>query len=978
MKQKLTLIFVMIISLVSVNAFSQSTKLTKEQILEMSIEELSELELDVLMEAVETLGVTSVDELFALIMNKNVSSASKTEENSFVSPLSSTVLTKEELHSYGITSIEEAFRLIPGMIVTEKTNGVYDIQIRGLNNIPDNNMFLYTENARTLLMIDGRISQNYAMGAVNFDMMPISIEDIERIEVVRGGSSALYGPNAVQGVINIITEKPTESSNLISGSFQMGSLNTVIGDVAVRKALNSKVAVGLTANVQRRNRPTDKLFVIPQAGVYKVNDPDAVAAYPALTKETFGALVVGGALSDATKGGFYDLNEIEDLRQVYKHTDQVTKQTYYKLFNCVEPETPIYSMFPDPRLARETMGINGYVTLTPSEKMRFDLSGGYQSSFVNTTPVGDDYFSFNGRESKTGYVNLNANVFGLSVNANYCGGSNDYAYGVPGFKTWVNYFNASAEYDFKLGDLSIRPGIAYQNIYYNTYVPNYNNPGTTDYSWTYHNPGEYEYDFADPTPHLSSFFIYDASLTNIAPSLRLDYKLNDLRLIAAIRSDKTNAPDKWNTSWQFAANYSLNDKNFVRLVYSRANSSAQMVNSHSDFCWTRTGLMDPYKIQFSGNKDADIMYIDNFEVGYRWQPTQALLIDAEAFYSLSKDYGCLKAEKSTMMMHEKQLWGIINEFQGQLGEGGSADAIASEVRKKMVGIMSSKSVISYDVMPYEVKQGGIGINIDWIISPKLIAKLNANVQFTKIDNYYQYSQTQNIMAQMADVQGQMLTKILGIGLPEGQYTLTEDLFDCAMSGGLEKMPVFMEAITGYNAMNTYKASIGWDKMSAAEQAAHLATLRETGIREVLEGTDYDGLEKTLGLYYGMAFGIEYDQATNEYYFGKGTNESPVLENGHKHKATPSVYGMFGLIYKPINKVSLSAYANYIGEREYTTKYGTQKLDDRFTVNLKAGYKPVDNFELFFNAHNLFNTKAQEFVYSDEIGGVYTVGVQFGF
>lgn len=981
MKQKITLLLAMVFAFVSVTTYAQNAKLTKEQILSMSIEQLSELELDVLMEAVETLGVTSVDELFAMIMNKNVSSASKAEENSFVSPLSSTVITKDELHTYGITSLEEAFRLIPGMIVTEKTNGVYDIQIRGLNNVPDNNMFLYTENSRTLLMIDGRICQNYAMGAVNFDMLSISIEDVERIEVVRGASSALYGPNAVQGVINIITEKPTETSKLIAGSIQMGSLNTVVGDVAVRKAFGPNLAMGLTANVQRRNRPTDKLNVIPQEGVFMANNPNALTIGKALSQEEFMGLVGTGVVSDASKGGFYTLEQIENLRQVYPSVDAAGNTTY-TFYKCVEPETPMENMFPDPRLARETMGINGYLTFNPTEKIRLDFSGGYQNSFVNTTPVGDDYFSFNGRESKTGYINLNANVYGLSLNANYSGGSQDYAYGVPGFKCQVNTINVSADYDFRVGDLSIRPGLAYQCIYYDTYVPDYNNPGTGDYSWSYHEPGSYEYNFANPTPHLSSFFIYDAELNYIAPSLRLDYKLGDMRLIGAIRSDKTNAPDQWNTSWQFAANYSINDRNFIRAVYSRANSSAQLVNSHSDFCWTRTDLMNPYKIQFNGNEDAAIMYIDNIEIGYRWQPTEALLIDAEAFYSMSSDYGCLKAQKSTFTMHEQELWGVINEFKTQLGENNSADAIVPLVRAKMASLMKTKAVIQYDAMPYDVKQGGIGVNIDWIISPKLIAKVNANVQFTKIDNYYPYSQTDNIKNQMSSLQAQVMHKIMGVGLQEGEMALTEDLFDAAMRGGLEMMPVFMEAITGYNAMNHYKAQVGWDNMTAAQQSELLGKLRATGIAQVLgqenPNPELAGVEKPLGLYYGLNYGIEYDRKTSEYYFGNGQNTTPTLVNGHKHKATPSVYGMLGLIYKPVSNFSVSAFANYIGEREYRTKYGVEKLDDRFTVNMKVGYNPVENFEIFFNAHNLFNTKDREFVYSDEIGGIYTVGVNFGF
>lgn len=257
---------VLLASCLSLGSLAQQ-KLTREQILAMSTDELSELPLEDLMQAVETLGVASVDELFALIMNKNVSSASKEEESSFTSPLSSTVITRDEMRSYGVSSMEEALRLIPGMIVSEKTNGVYDVYIRGLNNIPDNNMILYSENPNTLVMIDGRPVQNYAMGAITFETFPIDIEDVERIEVVRGASGALYGANAVTGVINIITTKPDNSQATVSGSVQMGNHSSVVGNAALRKAINDKLAVGLTVNMQHRNRPTSDLYIEPVSGL---------------------------------------------------------------------------------------------------------------------------------------------------------------------------------------------------------------------------------------------------------------------------------------------------------------------------------------------------------------------------------------------------------------------------------------------------------------------------------------------------------------------------------------------------------------------------------------------------------------------------------------------------------------------------------------------------------------------------------------
>lgn len=383
--------------LMCTNTFAQS-KLTKEQIMTMSIDELSELPLEDLMEAVETLGVSSVDELFAMIMNKNVSSASKTEENSFTSPLSTTVITRAEMRTYGISTIEEAFRLIPGMIVTEKTNGIYDIQMRGLNNIPDNNMLLYSENANTLLMVDNRPVQNYAMGALTMDMLQISIEDVDRIEVVRGACGALYGANAVTGVINIITEKPGESSNLVSGSIQMGTKETVVGDIAIRNAWkNGKIAAGLTMNMQNRGRGTDKLYVMAQNDLYRANTPEAQAnRYSQVQIADINAFEAEGNYTNVSKGGWMTVDEVNNLRFV-RRTAMPTPIPTYLIMNATEPQTPVNEMFNNISKARKNFGFNGYLSFVPNSNVRIDLQAGYQTSDVISTPMGDDVFSQIGR-----------------------------------------------------------------------------------------------------------------------------------------------------------------------------------------------------------------------------------------------------------------------------------------------------------------------------------------------------------------------------------------------------------------------------------------------------------------------------------------------------------------------------------------------------------------------------------------------------
>lgn len=449
-------IFALLLALcLSLGSLAQQ-KLTREQILAMSTDELSELPLEDLMQAVETLGVASVDELFALIMNKNVSSASKEEESSFTSPLSSTVITRDEMRSYGVSTMDEALRLVPGMIVSEKTNGVYDVHIRGLNNIPDNNMILYSENPNTLVMIDGRPVQNYAMGATTFEMFPIDIEDVERIEVVRGASGALYGANAVTGVINIITTKPDRSQATVSGSVQMGNYSTVVGNAALRKAINDKWAIGLTVNMQHRNRPTSDLYVEPTTGLVYSSD-NSIKSGKQVSAEELQQLMADGTISYFLDGGYLAPDKIKNLKRIFP-VNGIDGSNGYTLYDELEPETPTSSMFKDPDLARRSAGINGYVAFTPAEGVRLDLSGGYQQSYVNTTQMGDDIFSFNGREVKNGYVALAAQVKGLQLLVNYSGGPADYTVGVPGFKVSTNHFNASAEYDFHFGDFSVRPG----------------------------------------------------------------------------------------------------------------------------------------------------------------------------------------------------------------------------------------------------------------------------------------------------------------------------------------------------------------------------------------------------------------------------------------------------------------------------------------------------------------------------------------
>ncbi len=935
------MLFAITVALCTLSSLSAQERLTREQILAMSTEELSELPLEDLMQAVETLGVSSVDELFALIMNKNVSSASKKEEDSFVSPLSSTVLTRDEMRTYGVSTIEEAFRLIPGMIVSEKTNGVYDVQVRGLYNIPDNNMILYTENANILVMVDGRITHNYATGMPNFETLPISIEDVERIEVVRGATSALYGPNAVNGVVNIITTRPDMAASIVSGSAQYGN-NTTVADLAIRKNFNNTVAAGISVNGQIRKRESNRIPFIPQAGYYVVSDLANIQNGQHLTYEEIDELLARGCITDISTGA--DLS-VKEITQMMKSSADETGRTFTSN-SSVESQTLL--QWEDAYRARDSYGVNGYLSIKPSEHFRIDLTGGYQNSKIQTTSIGNEDVAFRSRTSSTGYANINVNAFGLRLLANYSDGVQDFAQGSTGFKMQqTQNINVLAEYDINIGGLQIRPGLSWQRVHFKDADPRY-----------------FDYGDGRGPQELSGYFGYysqgnnSAELTDFAPSLRLDFKVDDLRLIAAVRTDKTNLPDKWNPSWQFAASYRINNDNFVRAVYGRSFRSASIANTSSNYNWMRTGTGVPEQIQFLGNEETPLVHIDNFEIGYRCHPTQKLLLDAEAFLSFSTDYGELKAYESMLTMRG-------DELSTALGSIMSGATDPSALGSLLPQLLHTKTYIRYGDVPFKVRQMGVSLNLDWIISPKLIAKFNANIQQTTIDNYYQYSQATMIAKQLMQSQATTLSN-----LPSLVSEVLTGATIAAMSGGSAQ--TYIQDCLGYTPVQ--QANMAYSAMSDAEKEAYLSSL----LAAYNGGPAVAGVDRPLGLYYALKYSVRYNKASNEYYLGSSVAEDFETSDGHKHKATPAAYGMIGLIYKPLNQLTVSAFGNFIGKRQYTTLFGTRDLDPVFSLNMKVGYKPADILELFFNAHNLLNTKNQEFIYTDKICGIYTVGINFNF
>ena len=933
----LSILLILLISSIS-NIYAQN-QLTRERVLSMSVEELSELPLEDLIKAVELLGVSSVDELFNLIMNKNVSAASKKDESAFTAPLSTTNLTRAEMQTYGVTSIEEALRLIPGIIVQEKSNGNFDIHIRGLNNVPDNQMLLYTENSNTLLMIDGRICHNYAFGGIAFDMLPVSFADIDHIEVVRGATSVLYGTNAVQGVINIITQKQASNKDIsIDLDVKLGNNSLGYGSAAIRRNFNNKLSAGVSVGVQQLDREKD-IYIIPNNNIY----------------------YAGRNFAD---GGYVPANHLEDVEYRTQTLNVVDNQYIDEVYSIIEPNTPSENMFEHPQLARHTQMVNGYLTFTPTEDITVSLTGGYQNSKSACSPISDDYFSINQRTSKTAYGNLDARIKSLHINANYSQGPQNYALGVPGFKEKSQVVGGVIDYDLVIAEkLSIRPEVDYQWIRYEDYEEN-------------------------------GYFNGSAKITDIAPSISLDYKLNSWRFIGGFRSDKTNIPDQWNNSWQFVASKQLNHNNFVRVSYARAMRSANLTNTSANYTWNRENLPLPKVVNYVGNEDADIMHIDNFELGYRLRPAENLLIDIEAFYSLSKDFGALQSQSSMLYLTSAQMDGFVSDLTAAWAN----NTVANFVGENLGSInenFGSKAIIQYQNLPYETHQVGLTVSADWIISPKLIAKINLNGQQTYIDNYYKYNQAEAIASQLDLSRAKTLESLIGYN---GSGVNSTASFVSEFTNDLSSYRTAGKNYSQY-AQDAIMMIENLEQMQLVDDKDAAQLYKMAYERAVFEGFNilygqpnvpkfsnesgfawFDPSTISVNEYLAAYYAIKYDIRNDgeNYYFATQAYKHELTENKHKHKATPSFYGSVNLIYKPISKLESSLVCNFMSKREYETLYGKQTLDARFTADLKIGYHFTEAFELFFKGKNIFNTEKQEFVYGDKIGGTYSFGAFVNF
>ncbi len=207
----------------------------------------------------------SLDELLQIRVVTN----SQKEEELFVVPAAITVITASDISNYGAITLPEVLRYVPGLHVAQQNAHTWAIGARGFNSQYAN---------KQQVMIDGRSAYDPLFSGVFWDMQSVFLPDIDRVEVIRGPGSSIWGANAVNGIINVISKDAFETQGglLVAGG---GNMNPYHIGVRMGEMLGENTAwrfnamsTGFAANDQADGNDASDAWQLKKAGVRVDNE----------------------------------------------------------------------------------------------------------------------------------------------------------------------------------------------------------------------------------------------------------------------------------------------------------------------------------------------------------------------------------------------------------------------------------------------------------------------------------------------------------------------------------------------------------------------------------------------------------------------------------------------------------------------------------------------------------------------------------
>ncbi len=185
--------------------------------------------------------------VFSLIEEETVSTAIRREQPISQAPSNVYVITAEDIRQSGAPDVPTILRRIPGLEVMQVTGADFNVSVRGNNQLFANKM---------LVLVDGRSVYIDVQGFIFWKGLPVTLPEIKQIEVIKGPVAALYGFNAFDGVVNIITKSPKEmeGTTLQVGGGEVGTISTAAVHAGAEGNFKYRVSGGYEQSHQWRAR----------------------------------------------------------------------------------------------------------------------------------------------------------------------------------------------------------------------------------------------------------------------------------------------------------------------------------------------------------------------------------------------------------------------------------------------------------------------------------------------------------------------------------------------------------------------------------------------------------------------------------------------------------------------------------------------------------------------------------------------------
>jgi len=328
-------------------------------------------------------------------------------------------ITTEDIHYSGLTNIPEILQFTPGMDVLKFNRFSYAVGVRGLHELASD---------RVQSLVDGRLMDNPIYGGPEYWNLPVFLEDIERIEIVRGPGGPAWGANAFTGVINVITKKPEDVLGWFGSSTitEFGDTYTHLRWAEKQGNWRWRTSVGY-----EDNKSSDD--ALDGGASYKSFQPllnplmdfdsfrardfsrnwrfDSEAIYHAseMTEASFGAGYSHFESGDFEEMGYFPMEDIRsELVRSFAKIDHKFKDGstgYLQWFgNFQNSDRPNYFHY----ITSEN-GLDGQFNFTPAEGHQTSIGGNFRWTHINTREGGTEEYDLPGKP----YDEYSAGLFAI-------------------------------------------------------------------------------------------------------------------------------------------------------------------------------------------------------------------------------------------------------------------------------------------------------------------------------------------------------------------------------------------------------------------------------------------------------------------------------------------------------------------------------------------------------------------------------------